>query len=116
MALPTDILSVSAELVPKHTGQALTSACPLEANPQGPLLGSWDGEQELTTETSHAALLRDLSRDPPSEQQEPPSSSTWPHQCLFINYVNDNSNAGGNLRPSWGRPQVAAQDGKSAVR
>lgn len=115
MALPTDILSVSAELVPKHTGQALTSACPLEANPQGPLHGSWDGEKEFTTETSRGTLLRDPSRDSPPEQQEPPSSTTWPQQGLFINYVNNNSRADGNLSPSWGRPQAAAQDGKSTV-
>lgn len=95
---------------------ALACRGPWDQNSRGQVpevLGGEEGQATrfplfLTFHFPEASL--DLSKDSPSEQQRPASSSSWPHQCLFVYYTNDNnSSSGGSLRPSWGRPQAAAQ-------
>lgn len=83
------------------------STCPLKPVPsalsRSPGKG---GGTSYSVPCSPTASL-DLSRDS-HEQQGPSSSSTWPRQCMLINYPNDNnSSTGSSLRPSSRRPQVA---------
>ena len=94
---------------------ALAFRDPWDQNSRGQVpevLGGEEGQATrfplfLTFHFPEASL--DLSKDS-SEQQRPASSSSWPHQCLFVYYTNDNNSiSGGSLRPSWGRPQAAAQ-------
>lgn len=105
-----------AEPVPNAAYQVfpLPSPLPLYLSPgaysRGPFPEVLGREEERATQSPVPTAPLDLSRDSP-EQQGPASSATWPHQCLLIKYPNDNNNssAGGSLRPSSGRPQVATR-------
>lgn len=102
------------QLIPNAAYQEFPSPCLcLYLSPgdysRGPFQKCWVKRKDKPLSLLFPIATLDLIRDSP-EQQGPASSSTWPHQCLLINYTNDNnSSAGGSLRPSWGRPQVATQ-------
>ena len=128
LAVPTDILSGRERASSKSSLPNVPLFFPLPllspgAYSKGPFPEVLVGEEGQATQcpfqpTFHfPAASLDLFRDSPSEQQGPASSSSWPHQCLFINYANDNnsSSAGRQPQTQLGVPPGGIT-GRSAVR
>lgn len=114
--MPKDILSGRCRTSSQCSLPSVSLPWPLPlylspgAYSRGPFPKSWVRRRNKLLSPLFPTASLDLSRHSP-EQQGPASSSTWPHQCLLINYTNDNNNssAGGTLRPSSRRPQVATR-------